>query len=81
MKKVQVLGSGCKKCKTLAKEVQKAADNLGMEIDLEKVEDFAEIMKFNVMSTPALVVDGNVLFSGQVKKAKDLEAYLTGESA
>lgn len=76
MKKVEVLGSGCKKCHTLAEEVKKAADNLGLEIDLVKVEDFATIMNYGVMTTPALVIDGEVKFSGKVLKAKDLEPYL-----
>lgn len=76
MKKIRVLGSGCKKCKTLAEEVQKAADSLNIQIELEKVEDFTEIMKFNVMTTPALVIDGDVKFSGKVLKSKDLEKYL-----
>jgi len=76
MKKVQVLGGGCSKCKILTEEVSKAAKALGVDIDLEKVEDFTEIMKFGVMTTPALVVDGDVKFFGKVLKAKDLESYL-----
>ncbi len=76
MKNIKILGGGCAKCKTLAKEVQKATDSLGIEIELEKVEDFSEIMKFGVMTTPALVIDGNVKFSGKVLKAKELEKYL-----
>lgn len=76
MKKVQVLGSGCDKCKTLAQEIAKAAETLGVEIELTKVEDFHEIMKFGVMTTPALVIDGEVQFSGKVQKAKKLEQYL-----
>lgn len=76
MKKVQVLGGGCAKCKLLAEEVAKAADSLGVEIELEKVEQFEEIAKFGVMTTPALVVDGEVKFSGKVLKAKKLTQYL-----
>lgn len=76
MKKVQVLGAGCAKCKTLAEEVLKAADSLGIEIEFEKVEDFSEIMKFGVMTTPALVVDDEVKFSGKVMNAKELVQYL-----
>lgn len=76
MKKVLILGGGCKKCKNLAEETKKAADSLGMQIDIEKVEDFAEITKFGVMTTPALVIDGDVKFSGKVLKAKDLVPYL-----
>lgn len=76
MLKVEVLGSGCKKCKTLAAEAQKAADNLGIDIELIKVTDFADISAYGVMSTPGLVIDGDVKFSGEVKKAKAIEAYL-----
>lgn len=76
MKKVQILGGGCKKCKILGEETQKAADELGIEIELCKVEDFSEIMKFGVMTTPALVIDGDLKFSGKVLKSKNLKSYL-----
>lgn len=76
MKKIQILGAGCSKCKKLAEETAKAAEILGVDIELEKVEDFTEIMKFGVMTTPALVVDGDVKFSGKALKAKELEQYL-----
>lgn len=76
MVKVEILGSGCKKCKTLAEETKKAAKNLGVDIELIKVTDFAEIAKFGIMSTPGLVVNGEVKFSGEVKKAGAIEEYL-----
>lgn len=76
MIKVEILGSGCKKCKTLAMETEKAAKNMGIEIDLIKVTNYEEIMAFNILSTPGLVVNGKVMFSGEVKKAKDIEQYL-----
>ncbi len=76
MKKVQVLGTGCKKCKMLFEEVKKAGEKIDEEIIVEKVENLSEIMKFNVMSTPALVVDGEVKFTGKTMKAKDLERFL-----
>lgn len=76
MKKIQVLGGGCSKCMVLAEEVQKAAQELGMAIELEKVTDFHQIMAFGVMSTPALVVDGQVKFSGKVLKAEALKEFL-----
>ncbi len=79
MKKVQILGAGCAKCKKLAEETAKAADSLGMEIELEKVEALDEIMAFGVMSTPALVIDGVVQFSGKSLKAKELTRFLTQE--
>jgi small redox-active disulfide protein 2 len=76
LKKVKVLGGGCNKCKILAEQVTIAAKQAGVEIELIKVEDFAEIAKYNVMVTPALVVDEDLKFSGKVVKAKDLEKYL-----
>jgi len=66
MKKLQILGTGCPKCKQLAELTQQAADTLNMEYKLEKVTEIQEIMKFGVMSTPALVVDGEVKFAGKL---------------
>lgn len=76
MLRVEILGSGCKKCSILAEETKKAAENMGVEIELVKVTDYGEIAAYNVMSTPGLVVNGKVMFSGQVKKASKIEAYL-----
>jgi small redox-active disulfide protein 2 len=76
MKKVQVLGGGCSKCKILAEEVTLAAKEMGVEIELEKVTDFEKIIGFGVMTTPALVVDGKVMFSGKVLKAEALKEFL-----
>ncbi len=76
MKKIQVLGGGCSKCIILAEEVEKAADELGIEIELEKITDFKQIMGYGIMTTPALVVDGKVMFSGKVLKAEALKAFL-----
>ena len=76
MKKVQILGGGCSKCKILAEEVTLVAKEMGVEIELEKVTDFQKIIGFGVMTTPALVVDGKVMFSGKVLKAEALKEYL-----
>lgn len=76
MKKIQVLGGGCSKCIILAEEVTKAAAEMGVAIELEKVTDFQKIMAFGIMTTPALVVDGKVMFSGKVLKAEALKEYL-----
>ena len=64
--KIEILGGGCDKCATLYKSAQQAAVELGVEADFVKVEDFAEIMKYGVMTTPALVVDGKVVSLGKV---------------
>lgn len=74
--KVEILGSGCKSCNTLTAETVQAAKNMGIEIELVKVTDYGDIAAYGVMSTPALVVNGVVQFSGEVKKAKAIEAYL-----
>ncbi len=76
MRVVKVLGGGCSKCDMLAKQVKISAENLGVEIELVKVEDFTEIALYGVMVTPALVVDEVVVSSGKVLKAKDIESYL-----
>jgi small redox-active disulfide protein 2 len=58
--RIQVLGPGCAKRKTLAANAAQAVRELGLDVEVEKVEDVREIMKFGVMSTPALVLDGKV---------------------
>jgi small redox-active disulfide protein 2 len=60
MKKIQILGTGCPKCKKLAENAEEAAKQLDIEFEVEKVTDINEMMKFGVMVTPALVVDGEV---------------------
>jgi small redox-active disulfide protein 2 len=64
--KIQVLGTGCAKCKQLTANTEQAVAELGVQATVEKVEDVREIMKFKVMSTPALVVDGVVRSTGKV---------------
>lgn len=77
MKKIQVLGTGCPKCKTLTANAEAAVKALGVEATVEKVEKIADIMKFGVMMTPALVVDGQVKSVGKVLSASDIEKLLT----
>ena len=61
MKNIKVLGAGCKNCETTAKLLQIAAEQAGVEIELEKVTDMTQIMAYGVMSTPGVVVDGQVV--------------------
>jgi len=63
--KIQVLGTGCAKCKQLTANAKKAVEELGLDATVEKVEDLREIMKFGVMTTPALVIDGKVRTAGK----------------
>ncbi|MDD2556692.1 MAG: thioredoxin family protein [Desulfuromonas sp.] len=76
MMKIQILGTGCPKCEKLAANAKKAADNLGLNYEMEKVTELNQIMEFGVMSTPALAVDGKVLVVGKVPNPAELEKLL-----
>ena len=77
MKKIQIIGTGCPKCKALAQNAETAAKEIGFEYTLEKVTDIKEIMKFGVMMTPALVVDGQVKVVGKVLSPEQIKAMLS----
>jgi len=77
MKKLQILGTGCPKCKKLAENTEAAARDLDIEYEIEKVTDINEIMKFGVMMAPALAVDGEVKSVGKVPSVEDIKAMLT----
>ncbi|MGA7106005.1 MAG: thioredoxin family protein [Candidatus Deferrimicrobiaceae bacterium] len=76
MKKLQILGTGCPKCKKLMENTESAARHLGIPYQVEKVTDIKEIMVFGVMMTPALAVDGVVKVSGKVPSPEELERIL-----
>jgi small redox-active disulfide protein 2 len=76
MKKIQVLGTGCAKCKKLAENAEAAARESGIEYELEKVTDINEIMKFGVMMTPALAIDGEVKVVGKVPSPEEIEKII-----
>lgn len=76
MKSMKVLGPGCAKCKTLEGHLKQALSELNLDTRIEKVTDYEDIMAYDIMSTPALVVDGKVLFAGIVPSVKDLKAKL-----
>ena len=73
MKRIQILGTGCAKCQTLAANTESAARELGLAYELEKVTELNRIMSFGVMTTPALVVDGVVKVSGKVLSPKEIK--------
>ncbi len=77
MKKLQVLGTGCPKCKKLAENAEAAAKALGIEYEIEKITNINEIMKFGVMVTPALAIDGTVKVAGKVVSPGDIKAMLS----
>jgi small redox-active disulfide protein 2 len=74
--RIQVLGTGCSKCKQLTANAERAVAELGLAVSVEKVEDLREIMKFKVMSTPALVLDGAVKSAGKVLSSQDVKTLL-----
>jgi len=75
--KLQILGTGCPKCKKLTENAEAAAKALGVDYELEKVTDVNEIMKFGVMMTPALAVDGEVKVAGKVAGVEDIKKLLS----
>ena len=76
MKRIQILGTGCPRCRKLAENAEAAAKALGIEYELVKVTDINEIMTFGVMMTPALAVDGDVKVVGRVPDVEGLKALL-----
>lgn len=77
MKKIQILGVGCPKCKKLAENAEAAANELGIEYEIEKIKEINEIMKFGVMITPALAIDGQVKMVGKVTEVSDIKKMLS----
>ncbi len=76
--KIQVLGPGCQRCKTLAANAQRAVEELGVEATVEKVEDVREIMRYRVLATPALVIDGQLKSAGRVLSPQEIQTLLPG---
>ena len=77
---IKVLGPGCAKCKSLEKATLEAVAKSGIDAQVSKVEDIVEIMQFNVMTTPALVVDGNVVIKGRVPSVNEIIKLITNAS-
>ena len=76
MKKIQILGTGCPKCKQLTANAEQAARELGIEVELEKVTDINEIMKFGVMVTPSIVIDAKVKPSVKLTRPKEIKTWI-----
>lgn len=76
MKKLQILGPGCMKCRMLSDHTEEAAKALGLDYTIEKVSNIDDIIAFGIMATPALVVDGEVKVSGRVPTAEAIKAFL-----
>jgi small redox-active disulfide protein 2 len=78
--KIQILGTGCFKCTTLAENAEAAAKEAGVEYELEKVKDINEITSFGVMMTPALVIDGAVKAVGKIPTVEEIKAMLQAQA-
>ena len=76
MKQIKVLGPGCRRCEQLAATTKDAADQLGLDYELEKVKDIAKLADYGVMMTPGLVVDGEVKSQGKVLSLEEIKATL-----
>ena len=76
MKQIKVLGTGCRNCEITANVITQAAKDAGVEIELEKVTDIAEIMAYGVMSTPGVVVDGKVVHAGGLPSPDQVRAWV-----
>jgi len=76
MKKIEILGPGCPKCQKLLEATRQAVTELGLDCNVEKVSDIQQITSYGIMITPALVVDGEVKFSGKVPSLEDLKKML-----
>ena len=74
--KIQILGTGCPKCKTLMANAEAAVKAAGVEATVEKVDQIADIMKMGVMMTPAIVIDGQVKSVGKVLSAEEIGKML-----
>jgi len=74
--KIQILGSGCPRCKQTEVNAREAVKNLGLDTEVEKITDINKIADFGVMATPALAVDGDIKFSGKIPSVGEIEKIL-----
>jgi small redox-active disulfide protein 2 len=81
MKTIQILGTGCPKCKQLAKNAEAAAETLGIEYELSKITDLNEIARMGAMLTPGLMIDGVLKSSGKLLSAEEIQILLEGSPA
>ncbi|RMG29045.1 MAG: thioredoxin family protein [Bacteroidetes bacterium] len=77
MKNIKILGTGCPKCKRTTALVEEVVKEAGVEAHIEKVEDIMEIMKYNVLTTPVVVIDEEIKIKGRVPSKTEIQALLT----
>jgi small redox-active disulfide protein 2 len=77
--KIQILGTGCPKCKQLTEHAQRAVDELGLECEIEKVTQMDEILSFGILMTPGLALDGEVLASGKLLSVEKIKEILNAK--
>ncbi len=75
--KIQVLGSGCPKCRTLTERVEEAVAELGLDCEIEKITEINKIVEFGVMMTPGLVIDGDVKSAGKLLSIQEIKDLLS----
>jgi small redox-active disulfide protein 2 len=78
---IQVLGTGCAKCKTLHEIVKKAVQETGVDAEVEKVEDIQKIMAFEILMTPGLVIDGQLKTAGRLPNLEEVKAMILAAKA
>jgi len=78
MHKIEILGMGCAKCNKLEENAKKASDEMGLEYEMIKVKDIEKIMKYGVMATPALVIDGEVKSAGKLLTSDEIKNIIGG---
>lgn len=74
---IKVLGPGCPKCKTTYQNVVESLKQLNIVAEVEKIEDIEEMMKYNVLTTPVLIIDGVIKVKGRVAEIKEIKEFLT----
>ncbi|MFO7928061.1 MAG: thioredoxin family protein [Candidatus Humimicrobiaceae bacterium] len=78
--KIEILGTGCPKCKKATQNAQLAVEELGVDAEIVKVEELDKITEYGVMMTPALVIDGEVKVTGRIPGTKEIIAWIKGNN-